>query len=70
MSLRLTAYLRSIRPNYVILGHTGAFPQKVEALGAVLRDGGDRVAKICEVNGEGEEEVEETVRVNLRLICG
>ncbi|CAM9779648.1 unnamed protein product [Ectocarpus sp. 12 AP-2014] len=49
MSLRLTAYLRSMRPNYVILGHTGAFPQKVEALGAVLRDGGDRVAKICEV---------------------
>ncbi|CBJ29255.1 conserved unknown protein [Ectocarpus siliculosus] len=49
MSLRLTAYLRSIRPNYLILGHTGAFPQKVEALGAVLRDGGDRVEKICEV---------------------
>ncbi|CAM9959026.1 unnamed protein product [Ectocarpus sp. 13 AM-2016] len=32
MSLRLTAYLRSIRPDYVILGHTGAFPQKVEAV--------------------------------------
>ncbi|CAM9892349.1 unnamed protein product, partial [Ectocarpus fasciculatus] len=49
MSLRLTAYLRSIRPSYMILGHTGAFPQKVEALGSVLRDGGDGVEKICEV---------------------
>ncbi|CAM9243873.1 unnamed protein product [Ectocarpus sp. 12 AP-2014] len=49
MSQRLTAYLRSVSPSYNFEGHTGGFPQKVEALGALSRDGGDRVEKICEV---------------------
>ncbi|CAM9184652.1 unnamed protein product [Ectocarpus sp. 12 AP-2014] len=49
MSRRLTAYLRSVSPSHNFEGHTGGFPRKVEALGAVSRDGGDRVKKICEV---------------------
>ncbi|CAB1099187.1 unnamed protein product [Ectocarpus sp. CCAP 1310/34] len=52
MSQPLIAYLRSVCPSYNFEGHTGGFLQKVEALGALWRDGGDRVKKICEVNEE------------------
>ncbi|CAM9990699.1 unnamed protein product [Pylaiella littoralis] len=49
--VRLDAYLRSMHPHLsnFVEGHTGNSPEKVEALGAMPRDGGDRVSKICEV---------------------
>ena len=49
MSVRLTAYLNSINPDFIFLGNTGANPEKVEALGAMTRKGGRRVSTICEV---------------------
>lgn len=42
-------YLRSINPSYEFLGNTGANPEKAEALGAIPREGGERVSMICEV---------------------
>eukprot|EP00752_Nemacystus_decipiens_P004608 g4207.t1 len=49
MSARLMAYLDSINPDFSILGNTGANPEKVEALGAIARQGGLRLSTICEV---------------------
>lgn len=45
MSLRLGAYIDSS-----IEGHTGAFPEKVEALGRIPREAGEHVSMICEVS--------------------
>lgn len=48
-SMRLMAYLERISSNFTFLGNTGANPEKVEALGAITRKGGERVGTICEV---------------------
>ncbi|CAN0293213.1 unnamed protein product, partial [Scytosiphon promiscuus] len=49
MSLRLEDYLGSVNPTFSFEGHTGNMPEKVEALGAMARNGGARVSRICEV---------------------
>lgn len=47
--MRLMAYLESISPDFALEGNTGANPEKIEALGAMVRKGGRRVSTICEV---------------------